>query len=206
MQPLETSDGRSRILSAPTAAERPVASERRWEQLVGPVTLTRRPQMLFAEEDLEHALRQLVLYGRDGLPVVSRDGRLLGWLTRADVLRALASTLRSSEHEIKDGAAAAEFALPDPTAAIHTPTTPLSGYEVLELQIPADSPAQGRSIADIDWPTDTVVVAVTEGREIHAGRPDLQLHPGERVMVLTPASTTTPDPAGPNRAHDPARG
>jgi CIC family chloride channel protein len=188
MQPLQTNDGRSRVLSPPTAAEQPVASERRWEQLVGPVTLTRRPQMLFAEEDLEDARRQLVLYGRDGLPVISRDGELRGWLTRADVLRALTTTLRSSENEITDGAAAAEFALPDPTAAIHTPTMPLPGYELLELQIPPDSPAQGHTIAEIDWPTDTIVVAVTQGREIHAARPELPLRPGERVMVLTPAN------------------
>jgi TrkA-C domain len=64
----------------------------------------------------------------------------------------------------------------------------LPRYEVLELQILPDSPAQGRSIADIDWPTDTIVVAVTQHREIHAARPDLRLHPGERVMVLTPAN------------------
>ena len=78
------------------------------------------------------------------------------------MLRALATTLSSSEHEISDSAAAAEFAVRDPAAQIHTPTTPLPGYEVLELQILPDSPAQGRSIADIDWPTDTIVVAVTQ--------------------------------------------
>ncbi len=99
MQPLETLDGQPRLLAAPGPFEAPATEEPRWEQLVGPVTLTRRPQTLFAEEDLEDARRQLVLYGRDGLPVISRNGELLGWLTRADVLRALATTLRSSETE-----------------------------------------------------------------------------------------------------------
>jgi CIC family chloride channel protein len=80
------------------------------------VTLIRRPQALFAEEDLEQARRQLVLYGRDGLPVISRDGQLRGWLTRADVLRALATELTSSEEEIEEGAVAAEFAAADPSA------------------------------------------------------------------------------------------
>jgi chloride channel protein, CIC family len=186
MQPLHTSDGLSRALAPPDTAERAVTSERRWEQLVGPVTLKRRPQILFPEEDLEDARRQLVLYGRDGLPVVSRDGELRGWLTRADVLRALAGTLRSSEHEIKDGAVAAEFAVPDPARSIHTPTNPLSGYEVLELQIPAGSPAGGHRVSEIDWPASSTAVAVTQGREILAARPDLLLHPGERVMVLAP--------------------
>jgi hypothetical protein len=30
----------------------------------------RHPQVLFADENLEQALRQLVLYGHDGLPVL----------------------------------------------------------------------------------------------------------------------------------------
>jgi CIC family chloride channel protein len=148
------------------------------------VTLSRRPQTLFAEEDLEQARRQLILYGRDGLPVVSRHGQLLGWLTRADVLRALTGKLSSSEDEIEDGAAAAEFAVEDPIAAIHTPSTPLRGYEILELRIFTDSPARGRHVADIDWPLGSIPVAVTQGREIHAARPDLELQAGERVIVL----------------------
>ena len=189
MQPLKTLDGPPRLLGASASSEPPATENPRWEQLVGPVTSTQRPQMLFAEEDLEDARRQLVLYGRDGLPVISRDGELLGWLTRADVLRALATTLRSSENEITEGAAAAEFAFADPATAIHMPSTPLPGYEVLELQIPPDSPARGRRVGDIDWPTGSIVVAVTQGREIHAARPDLQLHPGERVMVLTPTNS-----------------
>ena len=160
------------------------------------MTLTRRPQTLFAEEDLEDARRQLVLYGRDGLPVISRNGELLGWLTRADVLRALATTLRSSEDKIKHGAAAAEFAVADPAAAIHTPTTPLPGYEVLELQIPPNSPARGRRVADIDWPTGSIAVAVTQGREIQAARPDSRLHPGERLIVLAPTRANTNNASG----------
>ena len=186
MQPLQTLDGQPRLLAAPGPFEAPATEEPRWEQLVGPVTLTRRPQTLFAEEDLEDARRQLVIYGRDGLPVISRSGELLGWLTRADVLRALATTLRTSEKNIRDGAAAAEYAVADPATAIHTPTTPLPGYEVLELQIPPNSPARGQRVADIDWPTGSIAVAVTQGREIQAARPDIRLHPGERLIVLAP--------------------
>jgi CIC family chloride channel protein len=183
MQPL---DGHPGLLDGGGTAGPTAVEASQWERLIGPVTLTRRPQVLFAEEDLEQARRQLVLYGRDGLPVLSRDGRLRGWLTRADVLRALTSKLSSSEEEIEEGAVAAEFAVEDPTAAIHIPSTPLLGYEILELRILADSPARGRRVAEIDWPPGCIVVAVTEGREVHATRPDLRLKPGERVIVLAP--------------------
>jgi Trk K+ transport system NAD-binding subunit len=41
-------------------------------------------------------------------------------------------------------------------------------------------------VCDIEWPPGSIVVAVTQAREIHAARPDLKLHPGERVIVLAP--------------------
>ena len=187
MQPIGVPNGRP--LSVPgKAAGPPVVKRAEWQRLIGPVTLTRRPQALFADEDLEQARRQLVLYGRDGLPVVSHDGQLRGWLTRADVLKALSSTLNSSEEQIEKGATAAEFAVDDPAAAAHQPSTPLEGYEILELRITPDSPGKGRRVSEIEWPPGSTIVAVTQGREIHATRPDLQLHPGERVIVLAPTA------------------
>ncbi|MBV8989128.1 MAG: hypothetical protein JO372_11285 [Solirubrobacterales bacterium] len=186
MQPLNARSQSARLPEGAAGASRPV-QESLWERLVGPVTLRRRPQALFAEEDLEQVRRQLVLYGRDGLPVVSHDGQLRGWLTRADLLKALTTKLNSGEEEIAEGAIAAEFALENPSAAIHTPNTPLRGYEILELRITAESPARGHRVAEIEWPPDCVVAAVTQGREIHAGRPELELQPGERVIVLAPA-------------------
>ena len=187
MQPLRTLNGQPRLFGDGAPAERPAVAVPRWEQLVGPVTLARRPQMLFSEEDLERARRQLVLYGRDGLPVVSRDGELRGWLTRADVLRALETNLSASEAEIEAGAEEANFAVADPVAASHTSSTPLPGYELLELQIGPDSPARERRVGEIDWPSGSIAVAVTQGREIRAASPDLLLHPGERVIVLAPS-------------------
>ena len=56
--------------------------------LPGPVTGQLPPQVLFATESLTQAVRQLELYGRDGLPVISDDGqRLQGWLTTATCCR-----------------------------------------------------------------------------------------------------------------------
>jgi CIC family chloride channel protein len=186
MQPLGGLNGHARLSEGVEVVEGPAEQEPAWERLVGPVTLRRHPQALFAEENLEQARRQLVLYGRDGLPVVSRDGQLRGWLTRADVLKALTSKLSSGEKEIEEGAAAAEFAVGNPAAAIHAPSTPLRGYEILELRIHPDSPARGRRVAEIQWPPGVIIAAVTQGREIYAAGPDLELQPGERVIVLAP--------------------
>jgi CIC family chloride channel protein len=199
MQPLGKLDGELRRFDQARPHALPPTDNAQWEKLVGPVTLTRQPQALFAEEDLEHARRQLVLFGRDGLPVLSRDGQLRGWLTRADVLRALTATLGSAEQEIEAGAAAAEFARHDPSAAIHMPSTPLRGYEILELRVYSDSPALGRRVGDIAWPPGCTVVAVTQGREIRAARPELELHAGERVIVLTPTGNGQKQPTTPKQ-------
>ena len=65
--------------------------------LPGPVTHRHHPQMLFASESLTQALRQLELYGRDGLPVISADGqRLQGWITSQNVLQAVARHMHAA--------------------------------------------------------------------------------------------------------------
>jgi chloride channel protein, CIC family len=64
----------------------------------GPASSRPDPQILFASESLAQALRQLEVYGRDGLPVVSEDGsRVEGWITSATVLRALAQRITAHE-------------------------------------------------------------------------------------------------------------
>jgi CIC family chloride channel protein len=199
MQPLQGLDGRALHSADPGSPTHPMIDHAEWTRLIGPVTMASRPQVLFTEEDLEHARRQLILYGRDGLPVLSHDGQLRGWLTRADLLRALTANLDTSEADIDQGAVAAESARRNPSAAVHTPAGPLRGYAALELRILSHSPARGRHLADIEWPPGCVAVAVTQGREVRAARPDMELEPGERVIVLAPAEQTlrtrTPDSA-----------
>jgi len=162
--------------------------ERAWADLIGAVADIRQPQALFADETLDQALRQLVLYGPAGLPVLSHDGeRLLGWITRQNVLGAIAQRVGASAREIEQSALAGEYARPDAETHAHTPSTPLDGYEVVEIVIGPHSPALGQRLDEISWPPRAIAAAVTEGREIVAPRPDLKLRVGERVVLLAPA-------------------
>ena len=193
MQPLGNAVGGIVLTASEETAMRvPGASAgESWERLVGPVTGSRTPQALFADEDLQQALRQLVLYGRDGLPVLSHDGeRLRGWITRNDVLRLLEQRVSSSVGEIERGALAAGFALDRPESRLHVPSTPLRGYEILELSVGSRSPALGRRLGEIRWPPGCLVVAVTEGREILAAGRDIELRAGERVILLAPVASS----------------
>jgi len=195
MQPVSHLHGNTRLLAVGDSDGRgDVVSHERWEQIAGPVTNARAPQELFGDETLEQALRQLVMYGGDGLPVLSHDGQHLhGWITRHNVLGALADSVRSSTAQIEQGALAADFAVPDPSSFAHTPSTPLRGYEILEITIGPSSPALGRRADEVKLPTGSRLVAVTRGREIIAPH-HTALRAGERLIILAPA----------DGSHDPA--
>ena len=155
--------------------------------VAGPVTETREPQAIFSDETLDQALRQLVLYGRAGLPVLSPDGQhLRGWVTRHNVLRVLAERVGSSAREAERGRLAAEFSEKDAASRLHVPRTPLEGYEIVEVTIGPGSPALGRRIGEVPWPPGSIVVAASENRELVSPRSDIELHAGERVILLAP--------------------
>jgi chloride channel protein, CIC family len=199
MLPLAASNGDvGRPISARPHEEAPGApgleavSTQMWGELVGPVTETRGPQVLFSDETLDQALRQLVLYGRAGLPVISPDGRhLWGWITRHNVLRVLSESVGSStRHAEQDRLAADPF--PDGgRSRLHDPQTPLRGYEVVEITLRPGSPALGLRIGEIPWPPGSLVVAATQGKELVTPRSDMELRVGERIVLLAP--TGTPD-------------
>jgi CIC family chloride channel protein len=162
-------------------------SDPQWESIAGVVTDTRPPQELFADETLEQALRQLTLYGRYGLPVLSHDQEhLQGWITRHNVLTALARSVDSSAPSTERGAIASDYG-DDPEASVHRPSAPLSGYEIVEVTIGPESPALGRRADEISWPQGCFVVALTEGREITVPDANATLRSGESVILLAPA-------------------
>ncbi len=116
MQPVPPAAARAR-LNRPqdTASEHAAVTDEQWARLAGTVTDTRRPQELFSDETLEQALRQLTLYSPAGLPVLSDDREhVQGWITRHDILDALAQTVNSSDQSIEQGAVAADFGTDDP--------------------------------------------------------------------------------------------
>lgn len=167
-----------------------------WEQLVGAVAETGRPEALLADETLEQALRQLALYGRVGLPVLSPDREhLRGWVTRRAVLRVLAERVSSETREAAQGTLATEFGAGDAKARVHEPRNPLDGYDIVEIAMRHGSPGLGRRLGEIAWPPGCIVVAATKGREIVPPSGDIELKMGERVILLTPTGTSKANPA-----------
>jgi CIC family chloride channel protein len=193
MQPLPRSAAAARLNGAHDAgSDHAVVTDEQWERLAGPVTDTRQPQELFGDETLEQALRQLALYGPSGLPVLSDDREhLQGWITRHNILDVLTQTVQSSEQSIEKGALAADFGADDPSLLAHRSSTPLTGYELVEITVGADSPALGRRVDEISWPPGCLVVAVTEPDTLLTSSNDTILHEGRRVLLLAPVGLRT---------------
>jgi CIC family chloride channel protein len=153
----------------------------------GLVTHRHDPQALFASESLSQALRQLEVYGRDGLPVLSADGqRVEGWVTGTSVLRALARHVTGSQAAAQ-AQAAADGEQGDAEAMLQHPPVPLPGYQVIEVTVAADSPAASRKLGDLGWPPAATLVSVLSGRRLRPPDNEVTLSAGDRVSLLIPA-------------------
>jgi chloride channel protein, CIC family len=155
----------------------------------GQVTSLGDPQAIFSGESLTQALRQLEVYGRDGLPVLSADGRSVeGWVTNTGVLAELDRQISTASDQAARAQLTADWEHSDEVAARREPPTPLPGYEILEVTIGAGSPAARRKLRDVAWPPGSMPVSVLRGRRLRPATPDLTLAPGDRINLLAPAA------------------
>jgi chloride channel protein, CIC family len=153
--------------------------------LPGPVTHRRSPQVLFAGESLAQAQRQLGPGGCDGLPVLSADGQYLqGWITSQNVLQAVTRHIRTARAATAQAQAAAGSARPGPQAAIQKLPTPLRDYQILEITIPAGSPASGTTLGDIAWPPGWIPVTILDNGTLRGPDPGITLTPGDQISLL----------------------
>jgi CIC family chloride channel protein len=155
--------------------------------VAGPVAHQFGPQTVFGDESLGQALRQLEVYGRDGLPVISPDGqRIEGWVTNTSVLQALSSRLSSARTETARAQLAADWGHEDLESALREPSAPLPGYQVAEITLGDVSPAAGRRIADVAWPAGSVPVTVLRAGRLRTAEPSITLRAGDRISLLAP--------------------
>jgi chloride channel protein, CIC family len=155
---------------------------------LGDVTWRGDPQAVYAGESLAQTLRQLAVYGRDGLPVVSADGRQVqGWITNASVLHAVASQIGTSPPTAAGGPAGLQH-----PAAGGEPPDPLPGYQVLEFAIGRESAAAGQPLGSVGMPEGCIPVSILRDRVLREPDPGLALTAGDRVSVLTPVPAGRP--------------
>jgi CIC family chloride channel protein len=153
--------------------------------LPGPVTHERTPQALYASESLSQALRQLMLYGRDGLPVLSADGnRVEGWITNASAIHAIARDLGTVAAESTRAELEADLAAAHQSTDEDASPNPLTGYRVIEVVVENHLQAVGKPLGALAWPPGHTPVSVLHHRVLHEADPALHLDAGDRVNLL----------------------
>jgi len=135
---------------------------------------------LAADETLEAALASL-LRARSGLPVASRDGNPIGWLTHLDVLRAYNARLQRGIDE-------AQSERPSQDRRLSGALARLRGYRIVDLELATPQPPVGRRLADVRWPPRSTVLAIRRGERALAPSAGERLEQGDRLTVLVPAT------------------
>jgi chloride channel protein, CIC family len=205
MQPLSTNGDDA---NQPSPLESDRASDQhpslQWPERLGEIVSSGKPQVLFGDETLEQAMRQLVLYGTNaGLPVVSSDQqRIIGWVTYEDVLRTVADRITASRADVSAGSLAAEWATPNASSHLHDPSASLDGYDLVEVRITDDHSGRVRRIDDVELPAGAIAVAVKRDQVTIAARSDAELRPGDRLLCLISTTTQSPDPVDASEAAD----
>jgi chloride channel protein, CIC family len=168
-------------------------------ELPGTVVYQADPQAVYASESLAQTLGQLEAYGRDGLPVLSPDGRRIeGWITNASVLRTIARRIGPWPQDSRPATAAA--------GREPAPPMPLTGYRVIELVVGESSPAAGARLGRVSWPAGTIPVSVLQDRSLKDPDPSLKLAAGDRISLLTVQPAVAENQRDGGAAHVPARG
>jgi chloride channel protein, CIC family len=166
--------------------------------LADPVTYQGEPQAVFASESLAQTLRQIEVYGRDGLPVLSADGQQVqGWITGASVLHTVADEIggRPQTRVTTGKGEGTRTRGPFP----QEPPTPLPGYQVLEISVQDGSPAAGRALGTITWPPGSFPVSVLRNHILEDADPGLTVVPGDRINLLTHAAQLPISPRPPGQ-------
>lgn len=143
-------------------------------------------QAVSVDEDVEQVLRQLALYSRAGLPVVDADGRVVGWVTSRDVVRAMAARVSAQREGVSAGALAAEWADDAARRRLREPTSPLESHDLVEVRLDGVGPHW--RVSDLALPPGAFVAAVTSGRATAVATPDLEVEAGDRLWCLVPRS------------------
>ncbi len=126
----------------------------------------------FPDESIGAALRRMSARGVGRLPVVRRDDprRLLGVLTRADVIRAydMAMARRAAARHRAGQVRLAAF----------------TGARTEEFRVRPGSPVAGKAVCDVAWPQDSIIASIRRGSRVLIPNGDTVIRPGDVIVAV----------------------
>ncbi len=141
--------------------------------------LAQRVPPVRADETLEQALDRLLAQGAAGLPVLdAADGRVVGWLTHRDLLRAYSGAEGGTVPMPRRAPGGAQ-----PGGRAVGPTW-LRNFRVVDLEFTTDTPPVGSRLVAVPWPALTLPIMVRRDGLSFTPTEKTTLRVGDRVTVL----------------------
>ncbi|MBN1454318.1 MAG: chloride channel protein [Anaerolineales bacterium] len=139
-----------------------------------PVTqfCSQRLIVAYPDETLHHALERMSHRDIGRLPVVDRNSpsKLVGWISRADIVRAYERAL-TRRVTVQQQVTQARLGV-------------TAGVEVVECVVEAGSLVAGRNLSEIVWPQDSLVASIQRGGRLIIPHGETQLQVGDQLAVV----------------------
>jgi CIC family chloride channel protein len=157
-------------LEQASAGERPAGADP--DRLTVGDICSRTPVTVTPADPVFRAVRRMASLDVGRLPVVSEEdhGRLVGWLRRADIVRAYQRALHRSlgVQERQAGSRLRQ----------------LSGTQFVEATVMRDAPACGRTVREIEWPPRTLLTSIRRAGELVTPNGSTLLEAEDDVLAL----------------------
>jgi Trk K+ transport system NAD-binding subunit len=139
-----------------------------------PVTqfCSQRPIVAYSDETLHHALERMSHRDIGRLPVVDRNSpsKLVGWVSRADIIRAYERAL-TRRVTVQQQVTQARLGV-------------TAGVEVVECEVEAGSALAGRTLSEIEWPEDSLVAGIRRGGRLIIPHGNTMMEVGDQMSVV----------------------
>lgn len=128
-----------------------------------------------------------MLFGPDGLPVVSSDRRrVLGWVTQHDLTSAMAENLAETAAQTPRSTLSAEWGDPAAESRLHDASDPLGDYVISTIRITPESGLAGCHVQDVELPDGALIAGLTSESRSVAVSGETVLRSGDRVHLVVP--------------------
>lgn len=144
------------------------------KNLALPVTkfCSQRPVVAYPDETLHRAIERMSHRDIGRLPVVDRNSptRLVGWISRADIIRAYERAL-TRRVTIQQEVTQARLGV-------------TAGVEVVECEVEAGSALAGHTLSEIELPEDCLVAGIRRGGRLIIPHGKTMLEAGDQLSVV----------------------
>jgi len=174
MHGLPVTDEEGKLCGVITIQDVEKAAENGEQNLDRPVTnfCSQHLVVAYPDETVHHALERMSHRDIGRLPVVdhNKPTKLIGWISRADIVRAYERALTR------------RVAVQQQVQQIRLGT--VTGVQIVEETVNPGSLADGQPLSDIPWPEDSLIASIQRGSQVLIPHGKTLLQAGDRLTII----------------------